>query len=157
MHRAFDRASQQGALLFAAVGNDGADAPANYPAAFPEVIAITAVDAAQQLYNQANQNSGTDFAAPGVDIWVADPGSATLNNQGSYATGTSFATPMAMAVAANVVRKHPNIPKSLLLRVLHEASIDLGEPGEDSLYGAGLLQQICLNPKIQDKAIRTQR
>lgn len=144
MNNAFERASQKGAVIFAAVGNDGNSAPANYPAAFPSVIAVTAIDAAQQLYSQANRNSHTDFAAPGVDIWAADTERfIESRDRGLYVTGTSFATPMVMAVAARVLAKAPNTPKAVLMRLLSAASLDLGEPGDDPVYGAGLIQQVC--------------
>lgn len=146
LRHSIKRASQLGTILFAAVGNNGANAPPSYPATYPEVISITALDAAKRLYLQANQNSSTDFAAPGVDLWTA---SADRNNldleSGEYVTGTSFATPIAMAIAAGILEKRPNISSAIIKRIMAEKSLDLGDSGKDSAFGFGLVQQICLD------------
>ncbi|MBL4621868.1 MAG: S8 family serine peptidase, partial [Immundisolibacteraceae bacterium] len=68
--KAFAIAVQKKLIIFAAAGNGGKTAPKSYPAALPGVIAITAIDAAARIYQQANQGEYIDFSAPGVDIWV---------------------------------------------------------------------------------------
>jgi len=80
----------RGIQVVAAVGNDGPAAPAQYPASYPGVVAVTAVDAQGRSLPEAGRAAHLDFAAPGADMIAAFPG------QG-YATvrGTSFAAPLA--------------------------------------------------------------
>ena len=47
------RDGQKGVVFVAAAGNGGPDAPAGYPAAYSEVIAVTAVDRKGGNYDQA--------------------------------------------------------------------------------------------------------
>ena len=64
--------------IVAAVGNNpAANAPPTYPAAYPGVWAVTAVDAAGKLYAQAHRASYAALAAPGVDIWVPSQSSCS--------------------------------------------------------------------------------
>lgn len=81
--------------LVAAVGNNPArDAPPVYPAAYPGVWGITAVDAAGRLYPLASRAVPAALAAPGVDLWVPQA------EGGTYKSGTSFATALASAALA---------------------------------------------------------
>lgn len=84
----------QNVLILAPVGNNPArPAPPIYPAAYPGVWAITAVDAAGKLYSQASHASYTALAAPGAELWVPA-------NGGAYVSGTSYATALASATLA---------------------------------------------------------
>src|SRR5207245_7526152 len=55
----------RGYLVVAAVGNDGPAAPPLYPAAWPGVIGVTAVDARQRVLVEAGRGPQVKFAAPG--------------------------------------------------------------------------------------------
>ena len=70
---AFDRARDKGLVLVAAAGNWGTDKRPAYPAAYTDVIAVTAIDDKQQPYKNANRGAYIDFAAPGVRIYTAGP------------------------------------------------------------------------------------
>jgi subtilisin family serine protease len=131
-------AQDKGALIFAAVGNFGADAGATYPAAEKGVFAITAVDAADNLYNQANTGSFVDFSAPGVDIWTAIPG-----GNGAYQSGTSFAAPHALAVAALFLNRNQSLSRAVLEQALLQTIKPLGGMDDRKFFGAGLLQGRC--------------
>jgi subtilisin family serine protease len=61
-------AIRSGVVVVAAAGNGGPTAPPVYPAAYPEVIAVTAIDERDQRYQYANRGSYIALAAPGVDI-----------------------------------------------------------------------------------------
>ena len=139
IRQAFAIAIQKRIIIFSAAGNGGGTAPKSYPAALPGVIAITAVDAAKHIYRQANQGDYIDFAAPGVDIWVANK-----HSKGKYSSGTSYASPYAMAIAAFYLRKNPSLSPSLLYAAIKENSYDLGKSGHDPVYGWGLIRA----PKI---------
>ncbi len=119
--------------LVAAVGNDGAGAPPRYPAAFEEVIAVTAVDADRRIYRNAGRGDHVDVAAPGVDIAIARGGDVR------FVTGTSVAAPF---VTARIVTD-PALygqPAARVRQALAASTEDLGPPGIDSTYGAGLVR-----------------
>ncbi|MBB1491316.1 S8 family serine peptidase [Paracoccus sp. MC1862] len=63
--------AQAGMVLIAAAGNMGPSAPPIYPAAYPQVIAVTAVDRDRGVCRRADRSPYIDFAAPGVDVWTA--------------------------------------------------------------------------------------
>src|SRR5256885_16889990 len=79
----------RGHLVVAAVGNDGPAAPPLYPAAWPGVVGVTAVDARQQVLVEALRGAQGKFAAPGADMAAAGP------HQGDgLGRGASFASPL---------------------------------------------------------------
>ena len=82
----------RGIEVVAAVGNDGPAAPPQYPASYPGVIAVTAVDASGRALPEAGKGAHLDFAAPGADMAAALPGSGYTRVR-----GTSFAAPLAAA------------------------------------------------------------
>jgi hypothetical protein len=82
----------RGIEVVAAVGNDGPAAPPQYPASYPGVIAVTAVDASGRALPEAGKGAHLEFAAPGADMAAALPGSGYTRVR-----GTSFAAPLAAA------------------------------------------------------------
>jgi hypothetical protein len=78
--------------IVAAVGNDGPAAPPQYPASYPGVIAVTAVDVRGHALPEAGRSPNVDFAAPGADMAAALPGQGY-----AVVRGTSFAAPLAAA------------------------------------------------------------
>jgi len=90
--RAIDAIRERGIEIVAAVGNDGPAAPPQYPASYPGVIAVTAVDARGRALVEAGRASHLDFAAPGADMAAALPGQGYAKVR-----GTSFAAPLAAA------------------------------------------------------------
>lgn len=126
-----DRAAASGMILVAAAGNNGPKAPPAFPAVHEAVIAVTAVDAAKKAFAQANRGDYIDFAAPGVDLWLA-----WSNRGGSYQTGTSYAAPFVAAALA--------LGADDTVSLLQETAEDLGAPGHDPVYGWGLMTgQAC--------------
>jgi hypothetical protein len=123
----------KGYVFAAAAGNEGPAAPPTYPAAYPEVIAVTAVTKDLRIYPSANRGPYIDLAAPGVRIWTALP-----NGGEGYRTGTSFAVPFATAVLA---LQRPDVmaePEEKLLDNLR--TVPLGGGERNPVYGRGLLQ-----------------
>jgi len=124
-------AAGRGALLIAAAGNNGR-AMRVYPAAADQVIAVTAIDARRRRYSAANTGPYIEFAAPGVDLYVAS------RNGGHYATGTSYAAPIVSGLAARFAAR--GVTSVDALRALLRAkSVDLGRRGRDDAYGWGLV------------------
>ena len=140
LHKQIKEMSETGVLFVAAAGNGGPFALPSYPAAYPEVIAVTAVDRNLVGYRHATRGPHIDLAAPGVDIWTALP-----DKREGPQTGTSFAVPYVTAAAAAVYPKEelvykgrPLDPKQAVLSRL--TTRDLGPAGRDAIYGQGLLQ-----------------
>src|SRR5579862_4537268 len=73
MQLALQKAHDRGIILIAAAGNAGPKSPPLYPAADPNVIAVTATDANDKVMPQANQGPYIAVAAPGVDILEPAP------------------------------------------------------------------------------------
>jgi hypothetical protein len=140
VHDAIIKLAKSGTVVLAAAGNDGADAEPNFPAAYPEVIGVTAVDRNLAPYAYANHGEYIALAAPGVDVWTAMPG----GRQGTQ-TGTSFAVPFVTSVVAlsypsSGLRAvgHPLAPRERALKALQKSIKPLG--GDRLAYGAGLVQ-----------------
>lgn len=137
--------SARGIVFVAAAGNEGHMAPPSYPAAYKEVIAVTAVDHNLQNYRHANRGNYIDLAAPGVQVWTALPS----RKEGAQ-TGTSFAVPYVTAVVAATLPAtalkrsnkafDPLQPKKIILARLVPQAADLGAPGYDTTFGYGLVQ-----------------
>ena len=90
--RAIEAVERRGIAVVAAVGNDGPAAPPQYPASYPGVIAVTAVDARDRALTEAGKAVHLDFAAPGADLAAALPGRGFARVR-----GTSFAAPLVAA------------------------------------------------------------
>lgn len=131
LERAVSAAQRKGAVVVAAVGNDGPAAPPAYPASYNGVVAVTAVDGKRRALIEAGRALHIDYAAPGADI-------SGLNAEGKRISlrGTSFATPL---VAARIARAG----KGAWRKALDAEAIDLGERGPDSTFGRGLVCAAC--------------
>jgi subtilisin family serine protease len=134
LEKAVKRLTDKGVMLIAAAGNDGPKAKPVYPAAYPDVVAVTAVDRQKRPYRRAARGAHIDLAAPGVDVWIA----ASVEGARPR-TGTSFAAPFVTAAMALARKSEPLSGKAAALSRLTKAAEDLGEPGHDETFGWGLL------------------
>jgi len=121
-------------LIVAAVGNDGPAAPPLYPAAYPGVIGVTAVDGRHRVLFEAERGPQVMFAAPGADIEAArvPRGLATVR-------GTSFAAPLVAGLLAARLRGPDPRADQLAIRELIAQAVHLGPGGRNTLYGYGLV------------------
>nr|WP_269205003.1 S8 family serine peptidase [Motilibacter aurantiacus] len=131
-------ALEQGAVVVAAMGNDGeSGSPTSYPAAYPGVLAVGAT---------APDDSRASFSSTGAHIGVAAPGDDVLStypgNRYAYLSGTSMATPYAAAAAALVLGAWPALRPGQVVAHLRSTAEDLGAPGHDPEYGYGLIDPV---------------
>ena len=102
VQRAVAAAQARGIHLVAAVGNDGRAAPPAYPASYPGVIAVTAVDGRDRVLIEAGRALHLDYAAPGADMVAAGAGGTVR------VRGTSYAVPfVAGRLAHHLGRPNP--------------------------------------------------
>lgn len=94
LHAVIQQASQQGIVFFAAAGNQPVTTP-EYPAAYPEVTAVTAGDAPGQIASYANRGSFVKLMTPGSSIIY-------YQNQPYFVMGTSAASAYASGLAAGL-------------------------------------------------------
>ena len=127
------RLDRQGVLLVAAAGNDG-NATFSYPASYDSVLSVAAIDNVLEQASFSQRNAQVDLAGPGVDTL------STVTSGYGYASGTSMATPHVAAVAALVWSHAPNCRSGDIRDALAATARDLGTPGWDYRYGAGLVQ-----------------
>lgn len=129
-------------VIVSAVGNLGPNAQPAYPAAYDPVVAVTAVDRDGAVYRRAVQGTHVDLAAPGVNVWTAASVSGAR-----WKTGTSFAVPFVTAAAAILRELRPELTAREIEAELRQRAQDRGEPGPDSVFGAGLLsiEGLCEN------------
>jgi subtilisin family serine protease len=123
-----------GHVIVAAVGNDGPAAPPLYPASYPDVVGVTAVDAHQRALFEACRGKQVKFSAPGADMSAANPAQ-------SYAVvrGTSFASPIVAGLLAEALGQPDRAAAQRAVSDLAAHAVDLGAPGPDPIYGFGLV------------------
>ncbi|WP_136658866.1 S8 family serine peptidase [Nitratireductor sp. XY-223] len=126
-------------VVVAAAGNMGPKAKPVYPAAYPGVIAVTAVDHRGRIYRRAGRGEHIDISGPGVEVWIA----ASVRGA-RFATGTSYAVPFITAATALVLHDLEAAGHDEALGALAQRALDLGTPGKDDVFGYGLLQAMDL-------------
>lgn len=126
---------EKGIIFVAAVGNEGPASAPLYPAAYPNVIGVTAIDEADRIYRWALQGNQVDVSARGVQVSVARPG-------GGYApeSGTSLAAPLVSAWLACALSERKPSLSQFDLKLFEAQLIDLGRQGKDSVFGFGKLE-----------------
>jgi len=123
-----------GFIVVAAVGNDGPAAPPLYPASYPNVVGVTAVDVHNRVLVEAARGPQVMFASPGADL-----AAASLGNGYSAVRGTSFAAPFVAGLLAANLRSPNRNDAAAAVEALAKTAIDLGSPGRDLTYGYGLV------------------
>ncbi|KZM52887.1 peptidase S8 [Geobacillus stearothermophilus] len=120
-------------VLVAASGNDSTSQP-SFPAAYPEVISVGAVnpDLSYALYS--NYGDYVDVVAPGTNI-----ASTFTGHRYAALSGTSMAAPHVAALAALIRSVNPRLSNDEVRSIILESADDLGERGKDPYYGYGLI------------------
>ena len=147
----YNEVRAMGIVVVAAAGNEGSRSP-SFPAAYDNVISVSAVDAQQRITGYSNRGASIDVSAPGGD------GRRDINGDGypdgvlstggvdgefayTFLSGTSMAAPHVAGVFALMKSVNPQLDAQAIERLLRDGrlSIDLGAPGQDELYGFGLI------------------
>jgi subtilisin family serine protease len=127
---AVNRTDAAGVSIVCAAGNDGS--AVDYPAAYANTIAVSAIDQSTRLASFSSRGSQVDLSAPGVSI-------RSTYRANSYAvlSGTSMATPHVTGVAALVLFVKPTLSPDGLLAILSASAENIGLRSTEQ--GAGLV------------------
>lgn len=141
---AVQRAYGAGTLIVASAGNDYEEGnPVIYPAAFPHVMSVAAINQEKRSAAFSSANAAVDVSAPGVAVPVAIPpnfDSADGQNDGfTFADGTSFSAPMVAGAAEWVRTMRPDLSVGQLADALRFSAEDLAQRGYDDDTGWGLV------------------
>ncbi|HMJ33683.1 MAG TPA: S8 family serine peptidase [Baekduia sp.] len=130
-------------LVVAAAGNEfGAGNPIVYPAAYPHVLSVAALDMTLAAASFSTANAAVDLAAPGESVPVAVPLAFDLDGTAdgiTRADGTSFAAPIVSGVASWLIGARPGLEPGQYSDMLRRSARDLGAPGWDKDTGFGLV------------------
>ncbi|MEH2526639.1 S8 family serine peptidase [Bradyrhizobium sp. AZCC 1620] len=132
IERGIAATAARGILMVAAAGNAGAKSPPLYPAANPNVIAVSATDAQEKLFVASNRGNHIAISAPGADIFLPAP-----DEKYQITSGTSFSAAYVSGVAALMLEHNPALKPNDVRALLTKTARDLGTPGRDDQFGAG--------------------
>lgn len=145
-------AADRNVLLIAASGNGQADGnQANYPAAYPSVLAVAATTANDQVTGFSTTGDYLDISAPGVGVWSTLWSRSDGNTYGA-SNGTSAACPHVAGAAALVLSIRPDLTANQVAEILQSTADDQGTPGWDPLGGYGRLNVLRAVQAASDPA-----
>jgi hypothetical protein len=132
IERGIAATASRGIVMVAAAGNAGAKSAPLYPAANPNVIAVSGTDAQEKLFAASNRGNHIAVAAPGADIFLPAP-----DEKYQITSGTSFSAAYVSGIAALLLERDPALKPNEVRAILTRTARDLGVPGRDDQFGAG--------------------
>ncbi|MFC8450776.1 type VII secretion-associated serine protease mycosin [Kitasatospora sp. NPDC057223] len=140
-------------VLVGGTGNAGNhETSVTYPAAFPGVIAVGAVDQDGKIWAKSSPGPETTVVAPGVGIYSAGSKSTSAYRT---ADGTSDATAYVSAIAALVRSKYPSLSAGQVINRIIKSAVAPpdGTPVPDDHYGNGIAspsKALAANPEVDN-------
>jgi subtilisin family serine protease len=128
---------KRGHLLVAAVGNDGPAAAPLYPASYPGVVGVSAVDKRGRVLPEAGRGPQVMFAAPGNNMVSASVGDPAFRQ----VRGTSFAAPIVAAMLAGSLAHPDQAGAALALAALAKLAAKTGGGVTSNDTGLGIVGQ----------------
>ena len=101
----------------------------------PSITIVASTDQSDTLMANVSTGSAVDIVAPGKSIYTT-----ARNGSYNYDSGVSYATPIVAGAAALLLSINPSLSPEQIETILLATSQDLGETGDDAVYGAGLVQ-----------------
>jgi type VII secretion-associated serine protease mycosin len=124
-------------VIVAGVGNLPKDTSVQYPAAYPGVVAVAAIDKNGEHAPVSVTGPQVVIAAPGAGISGAYTGGKYEIN-----TGTSDATAIVAGAVALIRARFPQLKAADVVRRLTDTATDKGSPGRDPEYGYGVINLV---------------
>lgn len=136
--QAIKNAHKNKIIMVAAVGNNNNEVEVEFPARYPEVIGVTAIDISEHLGDFCTTGTNVDYSAAGVNVL-----STSLRNTYARASGTSFAAPHITGAIALIQSESIKVLGQKLslyeVKTMMDMQVeDLGGLGKDNQYGYGL-------------------
>jgi subtilisin family serine protease len=131
LERAMARLDGLGMLAVASAGNDGGDEP-RYPAAYPTVIGVGALDQDGAPFATNNRGSHVEIAAPGVEIITTIPGGGF-----AFSDGTSLATAQVSGVLGLLIAAVPDVARA------RQALFEAGHRDRRATRDYAALPEVC--------------
>ncbi|MEV5107311.1 type VII secretion-associated serine protease mycosin [Streptomyces massasporeus] len=133
--QAVQYALKKGVVVVASAGNGGEKGDhISYPAAYPGVIAATAVDRAGTRASFSTRRWYATVSAPGVDVVIADP-----DHKYYEGWGTSAAAAFVSGAAALVKAAHPGLAPAQIKSLLEDTARNAPSGGRDDSRGFGFV------------------
>jgi hypothetical protein len=153
--RAIKNATDKGVLVIAAAGNGGDLDKPKWPAALDLTIAVTAVDPTNKATSFNQRGDYIDIAAPGTNILSTTRGiykpSKCLSDEPRmcFENGTSMAAGFVAGAAALLFAAEPRVTNAQVRDILLRTATDIGDPGRDVTFGAGLINMVSALAELQ--------
>ncbi|MEU7555663.1 type VII secretion-associated serine protease mycosin [Streptomyces sp. NPDC044571] len=129
----------KGVAVVASAGNGGRQGDhASYPAAYPGVIAVTAVDRAGRKAPFSTRSWYATVSAPGVDVVIADPDRSYYEGWGTSAAAAFVSGAVALVKAA-----HPDLSPAQIKKLLEDTASGAPPGGRDDSRGHGLVDPVA--------------
>ncbi|MCQ4082681.1 type VII secretion-associated serine protease mycosin [Streptomyces sp. RB6PN25] len=136
---AIQYALSKGIVVVASAGNSGQQGdPASYPAAYPGVIAVAALDRYGRRAAFSTSRWYAAVGAPGVDVVIADP-----DRQYYEGWGTSAAAAYASGVVALIRSADPRLSPAQIKQVLEQTATDNPPGGRNDDVGYGMIDPVA--------------
>jgi subtilisin family serine protease len=151
LQQAYDR----GVVVIASAGNSGgpagsgrdAEAPESFPANYPGVISVGAVDSNGDVAGFSSDNLSVQVAAPGVSVPAQG-----RDSQYWWVSGTSPACALVAGVAALIKSRYPGLAPDLVASALTSTTTDRPASGYDSQVGFGIVNAAAALAKAGELA-----